>query len=123
MEIVANFGGSQTGKSMVHYFHHSADERDEYQDAIRPLAKKYQEYLLFDTVDINEYPDMVTMMGLAAGSRKALSVQNPSNGDVFPYRGGAAISAEVVEAFLIDIINGKIKPWTSKDEVGGHDEL
>lgn len=75
-----------------------------------PLAKKYGEYLHFTTTDINEYPDAVEMMGLKRGSR-GLSVQTPSTGDVYPYTGKQKLSANVVEMFLSDIIQGKVKPW------------
>ncbi len=86
---------------------------------MRPLSKKYKEYLQFDTIDAIEYPDMIQMLRFAQGAKKAVSVQNPSNGDVFPYRGQQKISAEAVEAFLVDIINGKVQPWTGQQ--GGED--
>jgi protein disulfide-isomerase A1 len=71
-------------------------------------------------------------MGTGLGIRTAgkdgsgLAVQNPANGDVFPYWGsGRDISAVVVEAFLVDIINGKVRPWDGTDGTvnGDHDEL
>lgn len=110
---------------MVHYFVRSGAERDAYVAEMRPLAKKYDEYLRFATTDANEYPDMLRAMGLPAGAARGLAVQNPSNGDVFPYRGGQGITAAVVEAFLVDIISGRVPPWTG--EAGGderaHEEL
>ncbi|KAK3317450.1 hypothetical protein B0T19DRAFT_446413 [Cercophora scortea] len=102
----------QTGKSLVHCFVRNDRERDEYVAEMRPLAKKYQEYLHFTTTDANEYPDAVEMMGFVRGASGVLSVQNPNNGDVFPYTGGQPLTAGVVEAFLGDIIQGKVKPWT-----------
>ena len=115
----------QMGKSLVHYFTATEGDRQAYLKEIRPLAKKYQEYLLFTTVDSNEYPDMRASLGLRAGSSKALSVQNPSNGDVFPYAGKADISLPVVENFLTEIIQGNVKPWSRSGgrAAGGHDEL
>lgn len=78
---------------------------------MRPLARKYAEYLLFGTIDTNEYPDTTLLFGHQAGLAGVLSVHNPRNGDIFPYVGGKDISADVIEAFLVDIINGKVKPW------------
>lgn len=79
-----------------------------------PLAKKYRDYLTFTIVDATEYPEMVQALGLQAGATRALSVQNPSNGNVFPYTGNQEISLPVVERFLIDIIEGRIKPWQAQ---------
>lgn len=98
----------------------SDDERRAYVAEMRPLANKYDEYLHFVTADLGDYPDAAEMMGLGAGSG-GLSVQNPNSGDVFPYTRGAAITAETVEAFLTDIILGKVNPWRPGD--AGHDEL
>lgn len=107
-----------------------------YVAEMRPLAKKYQEYLQFTTIDPDEYPHMLPSLGLKPGSTRVLSVQNPSNGDVFPYTGGdqgEIITAAVVEAFLLDIINGRVRAFgRDSDEGAGtndgtdhrrHDEL
>ncbi|KAK4214908.1 hypothetical protein QBC37DRAFT_341076 [Rhypophila decipiens] len=97
-------------KSIVHYFTRNDRERDDYVKQIRPLARKYRDYLHFTTTDVNEYPDAPEMMGLEWGSSKGLSVQNPNNGDIYPYTGGQTLSASVVELFLSEIIQGKVKP-------------
>ncbi|KAK4663809.1 uncharacterized protein QC763_502630 [Podospora pseudopauciseta] len=113
----------QSGKSIVYFFAHSQQKKDAFVSDIRPLAKKYDEYLHFVTIDAKEYADAAKLMGLKEG-RTGLSVQNPNNGDVFPYARKEAISAAVVEAFLVDIIQGKVKPWRGEElHQQGHDEL
>jgi protein disulfide-isomerase A1 len=94
-------------------------QREAYVAEMRPLANKYEEYLHFVTTDVNEYPNAAEMMGLRGGS-SGLSVQNPNNGDVYPYTRKDRISARTVEAFLGDIIQGKVRPWRPG---AGHDEL
>ncbi|KAK4178979.1 hypothetical protein QBC36DRAFT_323560 [Triangularia setosa] len=111
-----------TGKSIVYFFSLSQQAREKFVSEIRPLAKKYDEYLHFVTIDAKEYADAAKMMGLQ-GDGTGLSVQNPNNGDVFPYRRKEALSAGVVEAFLGDIIQGKVKPWRGEQHEQGHDEL
>lgn len=97
-------------------------ERDDYVKEMRALAKKYQEYLHFTTTDVNEYPHAVEMMGLKRGSSRGLSVQNPNNGDVYPYTRSQPLSAAVVEIFLSDIIQGKVKPFARVGEDEGEGE-
>lgn len=98
------------GKSMVHYLTSSDEDRESYVSAMRALAKKYKEYLVFVTTDVVEYPDLVTMTGHRAGSDGVLSVVNPKAGSVFPYR-RQNITPETVEAFLSEISSGHVRPW------------
>jgi len=107
---------------MAHYFVSSADERDEYVAEMLPLAKKYQEYLQFTTIDVNEYPEMPPVYGQKAGSAKVLSLYHPSNGQIFPYRQMKSPNAAEVEQFLLNIIDGKVRPWSGVPEAG-HEEL
>lgn len=103
------------GKSIVQYFTSSDEDRESYVSAVRTLAKKYKEYLVFVTTDTNEYPQMLSMTGHKPTSNNVLSVVNPINGGVFPYRGNE-ITAETVEGFLMDISSGKVKPWNGVPE-------
>ncbi|KAI1760632.1 thioredoxin-like protein [Hypoxylon sp. FL1150] len=117
----------QSGKSLVFYFAPSPADRDAYVDAMRSVAKMYQEYLVFVTVDTNEYGDLAASLGLASDKFPALSVQNPMYGQVFPYPRQKKITAELVGGFLMDIVQGRVQPWDgtmSADESGSpHNEL
>lgn len=91
-----------------------------------PLAKKYEEYLHFTTIDVTEYPEMLPVYGQQPGSSKVLSVYHPSNGQIFPHKRMRQASAAVVEQFLLDIIDGKVRPWSghvSSETDIGHEEL
>ncbi|OTA96273.1 hypothetical protein M434DRAFT_128661 [Hypoxylon sp. CO27-5] len=116
----------QSGKSLVFYFTTTPKERDAYVDLMRSVAKMYKEYLSFVTVDAGEYGDLAAPLGLA--SVPGLSVQNPMFGQVFPYPREKKITPERVGGFLMDIVQGKVKPWDgtfTADEASGHghDEL
>ncbi|KAI1327640.1 hypothetical protein F5Y16DRAFT_189620 [Xylariaceae sp. FL0255] len=121
----------QSGKSIVYFFAPTSTARQAFVDEIRPVAKMYKEYLVFVTVDAEEYGDMTAPLGLAPGVFPALAVQNPMFGQVFPLQQGAEISAESVGGFVMDIVQGKVKPWDGtrvqqqqQHEAGGsHDEL
>ncbi|KAI1156617.1 thioredoxin-like domain-containing protein [Nemania diffusa] len=116
----------QSGKSLVLFFATSPTEREEYVDRMRPVAKMYKEYLSFVTVDANEYADFVVPLGLTPGVFPALAVQNPMYGQTFPYDSGAEISPETVGAFVMDIVQGKVKPWdgqSRQEKAQTHDEL
>ncbi|KAF2971518.1 hypothetical protein GQX73_g2071 [Xylaria multiplex] len=116
----------QSGKSLVFFFATSSDEREEYVNKMRPVAKMYKEYLSFVTVDADEYADFAVPLGLTPGVFPALSVQNPMYGQTFPFALGAEITPETVGAFVMDIVQGKVKPWdgqSRQEKARGHDEL
>lgn len=117
----------QVGKSIVHYFVSADEDRDAYVTDIKPLAKKFRDYLIFATTDVSQYPEMPAAMGHQVASTKVLAVSSPSTGGVYPYRGNKNLTSAVVEDFLNDISAGKVKPWdgmpTAEDGEIRHEEL
>lgn len=95
-------------------------------DLIRPIAKKYKQFIAFVTVDADEYGYMTRILGLPEDSYPALAIENPARGQLFPFV-EKEITTEAVEQFILDIAGGKIKPWAPlpvPDPVGhAHDEL
>jgi protein disulfide-isomerase A1 len=119
----------KTGKSILHYFAASEKEKDKYREEMRPLAKKYRDFLHFTITDTGDFPEVPSLLGLKKGSKTGLSLQNPNNGEVFPYKGKKKLTPDVVETFLDDVIDGRIKPWEGSptNQFGGggftHEEL
>ncbi len=110
----------------MYYLTESSEERDSYVDSMRPVAKKYREFLNFVTVDANEYGDLTQPLGLPELTFPALAVQNPVYGQVFPYPPGAEITPEAVDGFVIAISQGQVQPWNgirTADANAIHDEL
>ncbi|KAK0612783.1 protein disulfide-isomerase [Bombardia bombarda] len=115
---------AQTGKSILHYFTATTDSKDRFRDEMRPLAKKYAEFLHVAITDSAEYPDMPAMVGLKPGTKTGMALENTNTGEMFPYTKGAkTISAKSVEDFLDRIIDGKVKPWSGGRDGRGHEEL
>ena len=112
----------KAGKSLVYYLARTEKELNEYKTLLKPLAKKYKEYLSFVTVDAVEYGHMIPALGLQAGSSPALAVFNPMYGQAFPYDQGRNIRPEAVESFVLDIVQGKVQPYGSV-AAGPHTEL
>jgi protein disulfide-isomerase A1 len=117
---------AKSGMSLVYYLAETPEERESYVNLIRPLAKKYKEFLSFVTVDANEYESMAVALGLQHRSLPALSVQNPSRGQVFPFVEGD-ITPEAIDLFVQNIAAGNVQPWVSlptPERAGySHDEL
>ncbi|KAK1760233.1 hypothetical protein QBC47DRAFT_448781 [Echria macrotheca] len=119
----------QSGKSLLHYLPPSPLHLQIFHQQVRPLAKKYQEYLTFLTTSPSEFPDAPSMLGLEDEGGVGLAVQNPATGEVYryPFRGDLPVRAGEVEGFLGDIVRGKVKAWNRRGDGGGggrgHEEL
>ncbi|KAK2745588.1 protein disulfide isomerase [Colletotrichum kahawae] len=109
------------GKSLVYFFTSDHKRRDEYSSDLRQLARNFQEYLMFVTVDSKEYPDMLVGLGLPRDVSEALALQNPQTGQVFPYIGKA--DAKSVETFIVDISEGNVQPWDGQSPMAQQDEV
>ena len=97
--------------------------RDAYAKSMLPLAKQYEDYLNFVTVDAREYPDMGAALGFYK-SETGLAVQNTATGDVYPYPAGKSITPDAVEQFIVDISTGAVQAWDGTHPSDSkHDEL
>ena len=106
----------QERKSLVYYFASSSADRETYRSSLQPLAKKFKEYLNFVTVDAQEYGHMLPSLGLRDTGTPALAVFNPMYGQTFPYDQKKRITAEAVEGFVMDIVQGKVEPLGAEGE-------
>lgn len=114
------------GKSLVYIFAETEKERSEFRATFRPLAKKYEEYLTFVTVDAIEYGlDMAGGLGLKKNF-PALAVYNPGFGQVFPYDQSLEVEPAGADALIMEIVQGKRKPYVrdaAEEDIRKHDEL
>jgi len=104
----------------------SEKERNSYVKEMRPIAKRYAEYLILATTDANEYPEMLEMLGFKKGTAGVLLLENPSNGDIFLYKGRRNVNADIVDEFINNVVDGKVEPWNKQKSQGRailHEEL
>lgn len=115
---------AQARKSLVYYFAHTSQDRDLYSESLKPLAKRFKEYLNFVTVDAVEYGHMLPALGLQDTGAPALAVYNPIYGQAFPHDQKKKITPETVESFVMDIVQGKVQPLGAEGkEQEKHTEL
>ncbi|GKT44017.1 protein disulfide-isomerase [Colletotrichum spaethianum] len=99
-----------TGKSLTYFFSKSEESLDAWTSAIKPLARKYHQYITFVTVDLGEYPEMPALFGLPADASEGVAVQNPAVGLAFPFK-GEKVTVEAVEQLIVDISEGNADAW------------
>ncbi len=116
---------TQAGKSiLVHYFATSEEDKIHHRREMSSLAKKYAEVSQFTIIDVKEYPTMPFSAGLKNNLRPGISVEDLRSGELFPYGDAEDVSAELLGAFLDNIIGTKAKPFDGLgDEGTAHDEL
>ena len=116
---------AHAGKSiLVHYFASSEEDKSHYRQEMGPLAKKHAKNSQFTIIDVAEYPTMPIAAGLKNNLRPGISVEDLRSGELFPYGDAENVSAEILGAFLDDILGAKAKPFDGlADEGTIHDEL
>lgn len=103
------------------YFFSTAEENlDSWTSAVKPLARKYHQYITFVTVDLGEYPDMPALLGLPEDMSQGVAVQNPVLGLSFPFKGDQ-ISVDAVEQLIIDISEGRAEAWEMVERATGEE--
>lgn len=112
----------QSGRSLVYYFSNNEADREAYVKSLKPVAQRYAEFLQFVTVDSREYPDMPRNLGVRSAG--GLAVQNVHNGQIFPFRGDAALPGQI-DQFIVAISEGRAQPWDGRFDQAeeAHDEL
>lgn len=82
----------KSGKPLLHYLHHTPDQRPWYRNFIRPLARKYSGHVQFLTTNIPEYGGTNAVAGIfgldaerIAGERTAMVLQDLRTGRAFVY--------------------------------------
>jgi protein disulfide-isomerase A1 len=113
----------QAGKSLVYYFAHTEKDRSKYRESLKPLAKKFKEYLNFVIVDAMEYGHMLPALGLQDVGSPALAVFNPMYGQTFPHDQQKKITPETVEGLVMDIVQGKVQFKGNDADIHAHIEL
>jgi protein disulfide-isomerase A1 len=101
---------------------------------LAPIAKKYERFITFATVDTGRYGEMPQNFGIEMKGQQAMVVHAPMNDNVFFYKQSKKIEEKVVEKMLETILQGKASVGQvfgaeAEDVEGGyegtrsHDEL
>lgn len=124
-----NVTRAKSGKPLLHYLHHTPDQRPWYRNFIRPLARKYSGHVQFLTTNIPEYGGTDAVAGIfgleperiAGQHRTAMVLQDLRMGRVFVYeveREGGVMDVGSVERWLVRVLGGE-----GDGGRGGKDEL
>lgn len=106
----------KSGKPLLHYLHHTPDQRPWYRNFIRPLARKYSGHVQFLTTNIPEYGGTNAVAGIfgldaerIAWERTAMVLQDLRTGRAFVYEvesEGGVIDVGGVERWLVGVLGG-----------------
>lgn len=106
----------KSGKPLLHYLHHTPDQRPWYRNFIRPLARKYSGHVQFLTTNIPEYGGTNAVAGIfgldaerIAGERTAMVLQDLRMGRAFVYEvesEGGVMDVGGVERWLVGVLGG-----------------
>ena len=97
---------------MVYLFAETHEERLSLAKKLRAFTKSYYHTLTCVVVDPADFPDLPAKLGLEPGRYPAGSVHQLSKNRIFPYPYGRGISPKNLQAWGLDVWQGRVKPWT-----------
>ncbi|KAK1967088.1 hypothetical protein LY78DRAFT_21314 [Colletotrichum sublineola] len=114
------------GWPMVYIFSPSPQARASIRGDLHGFAKKQYSSLTAVTVDPTYFPDLPAKLGLnpSEDGYPAGAVHQLSNGRVYPYPKGRALTPRELQGWGLDVWQGRIRPWTlpgqkPAEDVGG----
>ncbi|KAK1580510.1 uncharacterized protein LY79DRAFT_671745 [Colletotrichum navitas] len=114
------------GWPMVYIFSPSPQARASIRGDLHAFAKKQYSSLTAVTVDPTYFPDLPAKLGLnpSEDGYPAGVVHQLSNGRIYPYPKGRALTPHELQGWGLDVWQGRIRPWTPPgqkpaEDVGG----
>lgn len=98
---------------MVYILSPSPGVRASVRADLHAFAKNHYASLTAVTVDPGYFPDLPARLGLdpPEGGRPAGAVHQLSNGRVYRYPEGRAFTPRELQAWGLDVWQGRVKPW------------
>ncbi|KAK1984806.1 hypothetical protein LZ30DRAFT_415819 [Colletotrichum cereale] len=116
----------ERGWPMVYIFSPSPQARASVRGDLHAFAKKQYSSLTTVTVDPTYFPDLPAKLGLnpSEDGYPAGAVHQLSNGRIYPYPKGKALTPRELQGWGLDVWQGRVKAWTPPgqepaEDVGG----
>lgn len=84
---------------------------------MEPLAKKYKDKILFGTVDVKIFDSLADDLHLEPDKWPAFAIREPVKGQRFPLNHCQQLSEQVLNTFVKDFIDGKLKPAIKSEPI------
>ncbi|KAI0081769.1 protein disulfide isomerase [Panus rudis PR-1116 ss-1] len=102
---------AQSGKPLAYLFLDPTDsKRDEYINALRPVAEKYKNKVNFVWIDAIKFGDHAKALNLNEPKWPAFVLQDLSKQLKYPYDQNLEVKPEAVEGLIKGFLDGKLKP-------------
>jgi protein disulfide-isomerase A1 len=82
-----------------------------------PLAKKYEDKIIFGTVDLHVFDSIIDNLHLEPNMWPAFAIKDTAKGQRFPLGQGQQLSEGVISSLVNDFIAGNLKPSLKSEPV------
>ena len=114
----------RAGKPIAYIFAETERERDHLRLSLRPVAKRYSEYVNFVTVDATEHAQMAIALDLKPGLFPAVVLHAIHVDQTFPFDQRRKITPEAIDEHVLAVAQGRGTPGPlPDDEELSHEEL
>ncbi|KAI8874605.1 thioredoxin-domain-containing protein [Backusella circina FSU 941] len=107
---------AESGLPLAYLFSDDEDTLKTHLDVIKPFAEKYKGKMNFVYIDAIKYAGHAGNVGLKENF-PAVAIQNLETGAKYPFDQSTALTAEKLEPFFADYLDGKIKATVKSAEI------
>lgn len=106
---------------MVYIFATTETERAQLRMKLHKFARQQRDTLTIVTADPLDFPGLPEKLGLLDNHYPAGAVHQLSTGHIFRYPRDRPITEAALQAWGMDVWQGRVKPWKSEGEKEGEE--
>jgi len=105
------------GLPLAYIFAETEEERTKLGIALKPVAENHRSAVSFTTVDTEAFGRYAGNLHLQINKWPAFAIQDTKTNKKFPYDQDAEITAELIEKFVQDFVDGRIEPTVKSEPI------
>lgn len=106
-----------SGVPIAYIFAQTEELQKSLSDTLRPVAEKFKGKVNFATIDAAIFGAHATNVNLEADKFPAFAIHQTSGNKKFPYDQDKEITAEAIESFVSQYVDGKLEPTIKSEPI------
>ena len=110
-------GYMATGIPLAYIFAETPEERESLAKDLKEIAEKHRGAVSFATIDAKAFGAHAGNLNLKADQWPAFAIQDTVNNKKFPFDQESKITADVIDKFVQDFVDGKVEPSIKSEPI------
>jgi protein disulfide-isomerase A1 len=110
-------GYMATGIPLAYIFAETPEERENLAKDLKEVAEKHRGAVSFATIDAKAFGAHAGNLNLKADQWPAFAIQDTVNNKKFPFDQESTITADLIDKFVQDFVDGKVEPSIKSEPI------